>query len=163
QAVRGPGVCTGMATANTMHCVVEALGFSLPGSAPLRANSDKMFDFARRSGARIVEMVNEDLRPRQILTPAAFRNAVATVLAVSGSINAIKHLQAIAVEAQLDIDIFALWDEVGRKVPILSAVRPNGEVRIEEFEDAGGAAAILKQLAPVIAMDALTCTGRTLA
>jgi len=163
QAVRGPGVCTGMATANTMHCVVEALGFCLPGSAPVRANSAKMFDSARRSGARIVEMVNEDLRPRRILTPAAFRNAVATVLAVSGSINAIKHLQAIAVEAGVDVDIFRMWDEIGRKVPVLSAVRPNGEVRIEQFEDAGGAAATLKQLAPVIDMDALTCTGRTLA
>lgn len=163
QAVRGPGVCAGMATANTMHCVVEALGMCLPGSAPVRANSDKMIDAARRSGARIVEMVLEGLNPRKVLTPAAFHNAVATVLAVSGSINAIKHLQAIASEAKVDIDIFALWDEVGRKVPVLSAVRPNGEVRIEEFEDAGGAAATLKQLAPLLRTDALTCTGKTLA
>ncbi|MBN8820253.1 MAG: dihydroxy-acid dehydratase [Sphingomonas sp.] len=163
QAVRGPGVCAGMATANTMHCVVEALGLSLPGSAPVRANSEKMIDAARRSGARIVEMVNEGLTPRHILTPAAFRNAVATVLAVSGSINAIKHLQAVAVEAGVDVDIFAMWDEVGRTVPVLSAVRPNGEVRIEQFEDAGGAAAILKQLAPLIDTGALTCTGKTLA
>ncbi len=163
QAVRGPGVCAGMATANTMHCVVEALGLCLPGSAPVRANSPKMQDAARRSGTRIVEMVLEGLTPRKILTPAAFRNAVATVLAVSGSINAIKHLQAVAVEAGVDIDIFKLWDEVGREVPVLSAVRPNGEIRIEEFEDAGGAAAILKQLAPVIETDALTCTGKTLA
>jgi dihydroxy-acid dehydratase len=163
QAVRGPGVCAGMATANTMHCVVEALGLSLPGSAPVRANSEKMIDAARRSGSRIVEMVNEGLTPRKILTPAAFRNAVATVLAVSGSINAIKHLQAVAVEAQVDVDIFAMWDGVGRKVPVLSAVRPNGEVRIEQFEDAGGAAAILKQLAPLIDTGALTCTGKTLA
>jgi len=163
QAVRGPGVCAGMATANTMHCVVEALGMCLPGGAPVRANSDKMIDAARRSGARIVEMVLEGLNPRKVLTPAAFHNAVATVLAVSGSINAIKHLQAIASEAHVDIDIFALWDEIGRKVPVLSAVRPNGEVRIEEFEDAGGAAATLKQLAPLLRTDALTCTGKTLA
>jgi dihydroxy-acid dehydratase len=162
QAVRGPGVCTGMATANTMHCVVEALGMSLPGSAPVRANSDRMIDSARRSGARIVEMVNEGLTPRQVMTEGAFRNAVATVLAVSGSINAIKHLQAIAVESQVDVDIFALWDEVGRQVPVLSAVRPNGEVRIEEFEDAGAAAAILKQIAPLIDTGVLTCTGKTL-
>ncbi len=163
QAVRGPGVCAGMATANTMHCVVEALGMCLPGSAPVRANSDKMIDAARRSGARIVEMVLEGLNPRKVLTPAAFHNAVATVLAVSGSINAIKHLQAIASEAHVDIDIFALWDEIGRKVPVLSAVRPNGEVRIEEYEDAGGAAATLRQLAPLLRTDALTCTGKTLA
>ena len=98
QAIRGPGVCAGMATANTMHCVVEALGMSLPGSAPVRANSDRMFDCARRSGTRIVEMVNEGLTPRQILTEGAFRNAAAMVLGVAGSINAIKHLQATATE-----------------------------------------------------------------
>lgn len=163
QAVRGPGVCAGMATANTMHCVVEALGMCLPGAAPVRANSEKMIDAARRSGARIVEMVLEGLNPRKVLTPEAFHNAVATVLAVSGSINAIKHLQAIASEAQVDVDIFAMWDEIGRKVPVLSAVRPNGEVRIEEYEDAGGAAATLKQLAPLLKTGALTCTGKTLA
>jgi dihydroxy-acid dehydratase len=163
QAVRGPGVCAGMATANTMHCVVEALGMCIPGSAPVRANSEKMFDKAREAGRRIVEMVHEDLKPRQILTEAAFRNAAAMTLAVSGSINAIKHLQATAVEAGTDIDLFAIWEEMGRKVPVLSAVRPNGPVRIEGFEDAGGAAAMLKRLAPVIDTGAMTCMGKPLA
>lgn len=163
QAVRGPGVCAGMATANTMHCVVEALGMCMPGSAPVRANSDKMFEAARRAGERIVAMVHEDLKPRQILTEGAFRNAIATVLAVSGSINAIKHLQATAVEAQTNVDIFALWDEMSRKVPILTAVRPNGPVRIEGFEDAGGARAVLKQLDGLVDTSVMTCTGRTLA
>jgi dihydroxy-acid dehydratase len=163
QAVRGPGVCAGMATANTMHCVVEALGMCLPGSAPVRANSEKMFDAARRSGQRIVEMALESLTPRRILTEGAFRNAAALVLAVSGSINAIKHLQATATEAETDIDMFAIWEEMGRKVPVLSAVRPNGKVRIEQFEDAGGAAAVLKQLGSVVDGAALSCTGRTLA
>jgi len=163
QAVRGPGVCAGMATANTMHCVVEALGMCIPGSAPVRANSEKMFDKARAAGARIVEMVHEDLRPRRILTEAAFRNAAAMTLAVSGSINAIKHLQATAVEAGTDVDLFEIWEEMGRKVPVLTAVRPNGPVRIEGFEDAGGAAAMLKRLAPVIDTEAMTCTGKTLA
>jgi len=162
QAIRGPGVCAGMATANTMHCVVEALGMCVPGSAPVRANSEKMFEAARRAGTRIVGMVHEELTPRKVLTPAAFRNAVAMVLAVSGSINAIKHLQATAVEAGTDVDIFALWDEMGRKVPILSAVRPNGPVRIEQFEDAGGAAAMLKRLAPLLDTSALTAMGTSL-
>ncbi|HEX4024083.1 MAG TPA: dihydroxy-acid dehydratase [Steroidobacteraceae bacterium] len=163
QAIRGPGVCAGMATANTMHCVVEALGMCLPGSAPVRANSERMFDAARRSGTRIVEMVHEQLLPRTVMDERAFRNAVALVLAVSGSINSIKHLQAVASEARGGVDVFALWDEIGRKVPVLSAIRPNGERRIEEFEDAGGAAATLKQLAPLIEPQALTCTGHTLA
>jgi dihydroxy-acid dehydratase len=163
QAIRGPGVCAGMATANTMHCVVEALGMCVPGSAPVRANSEKMFDAARRAGTRIVAMVNEGLTPRKVLTEAAFRNAVAMVLAVSGSINAIKHLQATAVEAGVALDIYALWEEMGRKIPVLSAVRPNGSVRIEQFEDAGGAAAMLKRLAPLIDTSAMTVTGSTLA
>ncbi|HEY1724862.1 MAG TPA: dihydroxy-acid dehydratase [Steroidobacteraceae bacterium] len=162
QAIRGPGVCAGMATANTMHCVVEALGMCVPGSAPVRANSDKMFEAARRAGTRIVAMVHEGLTPRLVLTEAAFRNAVAMVLAVSGSINAIKHLQATAVEAGTAVDIFALWEEMGRKVPVLSAVRPNGAVRIEQFEDAGGAAAMLKRLAPLIDTSALTAMGTPL-
>jgi hypothetical protein len=101
-AITGPGVCAGMGTANSMHIVCEALGMTLPGAAPVLANSPKMFDLARASGRRIVEMVNEDLTPRQILTPGAFRNAAASVLAVSGSINCVKHLQATAVEAGVD-------------------------------------------------------------
>ena len=162
QAVRGPGVCAGMATANTMHCVVEALGMCVAGSAPVRANSEKMFEAARAAGRRIVEMVAEDLRPRQIMSPGAFRNAAAMVLAVSGSINAIKHLQATATEGGLPIDLYAIWDEMGRKVPILSAVRPNGEVRIEQFEDAGGARAMLKQLEPLLDLDVIVASGRTM-
>ncbi|MXO59840.1 dihydroxy-acid dehydratase [Altererythrobacter salegens] len=161
-AIMGPGVCAGMATANTMHSVVEALGMCLPGHAPVRANSPKMQANARAAARRIVEMVAEDLKPRDILTPGAFRNAVATVLAVSGSINAIKHLQATAIEAENGVDVFALWDEMS-DVPVISAVRPTGEVRIEQFEDAGGARAVLKRLEGRIDTGALTCTGKMLA
>jgi dihydroxy-acid dehydratase len=162
-AIRGPGVCSGMATANSMHVVVEALGMSLPGGAPVAANSPAMFECARRSGERIVEMVWEDLKPRAILTAGAFRNAVASVLAVSGSINCIKHLQATAVEAGVDIDIFAAFNELGRKIPVLSAVRPNGDDSIEAFDAAGGARAVLKRLEPLLDTSVLTVTGKTLA
>jgi dihydroxy-acid dehydratase len=161
-AIRGPGVCSGMATANSMHVVCEALGMSLPGSAPVLANSPNMIESARRSGRRIVEMVLEDLKPRDIMTRGAFQNAVAAVLSVSGSINCIKHLQATAVETGVDVDIFALFNELGAKVPVLSAVRPNGDDTIEAFEAAGGANALLKQLAPLLDLDALTVTGRNL-
>jgi dihydroxy-acid dehydratase len=161
-AIMGPGVCAGMATANTMHSVVEALGMALPGHAPVRANSPKMQDNARAAARRIVEMVGEQLLPRDILTEGAFRNAIATVLAVSGSINAIKHLQATAIEAENGLDIFAMWEEMS-DVPVLCAVRPTGDVRIEQFEDAGAARAILKRLLPRIDGNALTCTGKTLA
>jgi dihydroxy-acid dehydratase len=161
-AIAGPGVCAGMGTANSMHIVCEALGMTLPGAAPVLANSTKMFDLARASGRRIVEMIWEDLTPRRILTPGAFRNAAAAVLAVSGSINCVKHLQATAVEAGVDIDVFSLFNELGEIVPVLSAVAPNGPDTIDAFEEAGGARALLRQLAPLIDLDALTVTGRTL-
>jgi dihydroxy-acid dehydratase len=160
-AVRGPGVCSGMGTANSMHVVVEALGMSLPGSAPVLAASPKMTEFARRSGERIVEMVLEDLRPRRILTQAAFRNAVSAVLAVSGSINTVKHLQATATEGGVPVDVFGLFEELSRTVPMLTAVRPNGETSIEAFEAAGGAQAIMKRLERLLDRTALTVTGRT--
>jgi dihydroxy-acid dehydratase len=161
-AITGPGVCAGMGTANSMHIVCEALGMTLPGSAPVLANSPKMFDFARQSGRRIVDMVWEDLLPRQILTPGAFRNAVAATLAVSGSINCVKHLQATAVEAGVDVDVFALVNELGASVPVLSAVAPNGPHTIDAFEAAGGARALLKTLEPLLDGSARTVTGRTL-
>ena len=161
-AITGPGVCAGMGTANSMHIVCEALGMTLPGAAPVLANSPKMFDLARASGRRIVEMVHEDLTPRRILTPGAFRNAVASVLAVSGSINCVKHLQATAVEAAVAVDLFALFNELGEKVPVLSAVAPNGTDTIDAFEAAGAARGLLKQLEPLLDLDALTVTGRTL-
>jgi dihydroxy-acid dehydratase len=159
-AIKGPGVCSGMATANSMHVVCEALGMALPGSAPVAANSPAMFGFARAAGARIVEMVLEDLKPRQVMTKGAFHNAVAAVLGVSGSINCIKHLQAIAVESGLDLNVFQMFNDLGGKIPVLSAVRPNGEESIENFEAAGGCRAIMKQLEPLLDTKAMTCTGK---
>jgi len=161
-AIGGPGVCAGMGTANSMHIVCEALGMTLPASAPVLANSPKMNDRARRSGRRIVEMVWEDLKPRDIMTSGAFHNAVAALLAVSGSINCIKHLQATAVEAGVDVDVFELVNDLGGKVPVLSAVAPNGADTIEAFEAAGGAHALLKELEPLLDHRVRTVTGRSL-
>jgi len=161
-AIRGPGVCSGMGTANSMHIIVEALGMSLPGSAPVAANSPAMFDAVRRSAARIVEMVWEDLKPRDIMTPGAFHNAAAAVLSVSGSINCIKHLQATAIEAGVDVDVFQLFSDLADRVPILSAITPNGPDSIEAFEAAGGARALLKQLEPLLDRKPRTVSGRTI-
>jgi dihydroxy-acid dehydratase len=162
-AIKSPGVCAGMGTANSMHSVVEALGMSLPGGAPIEANSDKMFDYAKRAGERIVQMVWDDLKPREILTKGAFLNAAAVVLAVSGSINCIKHLQAIAHEAQTDVNVYELFEVLADRVPILAAVMPIGKNTIEEFEEAGAAIALMKQLEPMLETSAMTVTGKTLA
>jgi len=107
-------------------------------------------------------MVAEDLRPRDIMRPGSFRNAVAAVLAVSGSVNTLKHLQAVAVEAQCDIDVYATFEELGAEVPLLSAVKPNGDRRIDEFESAGGARALLHQLRDLLDLDQRTVAGTTL-
>jgi dihydroxy-acid dehydratase len=162
-AIRGPGVCAGMGTANSMHSVVEALGMSLPGGAPVAANSPKMFDYAKRSGERIVEMVWADLKPRSILTKGAFLNAAAVVLAVSGSINCIKHLQAIAQEASVDVNVYELFETLADRVPILSAVMPIGKDTIEQFEAAGGARGVMKQLESMLDTAVMTVTGTTVA
>ena len=144
-----------------MAVVCEALGMTLPGNAPVAANSPKMFEYARMAGERIVRMVEEDLTPRMIMTREAFVNASAAVLAVSGSINSVKHLQAVAAEAESGVDVDRMFEELAGRMPVLGAVRPNGMVLIEVFEDAGGARAVMKQLEPLLETWALTCTGRT--
>jgi dihydroxy-acid dehydratase len=106
-------------------------------------------------------MVAAPLRPSAILTPEAFANAVITVLAVSGSINSVKHLQAVAAEAECDVDVYRLFERLADEVPLLTAIRPNGEHSIEELEDAGGARAVMKQLEGMLHTGALTVTGRT--
>jgi dihydroxy-acid dehydratase len=163
RAITGPGVCTGMGTANSMHIVAEALGMTLPGTTPVRANSEPMWRAVRASGAAIVGAVLAGRRPRTILTPAAFANAVMSVLAVSGSINTVKHLQAIAREAGTDIDVYRMFESYLDTIRPLSAVRPNGEDSIEDFEDAGGALAVLKQLGDAVHGEATTVTGETMA
>jgi dihydroxy-acid dehydratase len=160
-AIGGPGVCAGMGTANTMHIATEALGLALPGSTPVLANSPRMFAFAEAAGRRIVEMVAQDLRPRRLLTPQAFENAVMVGLALSASINLVRHLQAVAMEAGCPVDIYELYDRLGPRVPLLCAVRPNGETRIEELEAAGGTRAVMKRLQGLVHGEALTAAGST--
>ena len=165
QAIRSPGVCSGMGTANSMHIVCEALGMALPGSAPVAAMSAKMMDDVRAAGARIVSMVWDDLKPRDILRPGAFANAVRAVLAVGGSVNCVKHLQAVATEAGLgaSVDVYGMFERFGAQVPVLAGIRPVGTQAIEDFEAAGGCRALLKQLQPLLDTAVLSVTGRTLA
>lgn len=162
QAVRGPGVCSGLGTANSMHIVCEALGMALPGSAPVAALSPKMMDDVRAAGARIVEMVWEDLKPRDILGPGAFANAVRAILAVGGSLNTVKHLQAVSTEGGCEVDVYSLFETLGNQTPVLAGVRPVGQHTIEAFEAAGGCRALLRQLQPLLDNDALTATGRNI-
>jgi dihydroxy-acid dehydratase len=162
-AVLGPGVCAGIGTANTMHLACEALGMALPGSTPVRANSEPMWRTVQQAAERIVALVREDLKPRDIMTAAAFGNAVTAILSVSGSINSVKHLQAVAAETECGADVYRLFERLAGQVPLLTAVRPNGETTIEEFEDAGGTRALMRQLKGLLDGGALTVTGQTVA
>jgi dihydroxy-acid dehydratase len=162
-AVLGPGVCAGIGTANTMHLACEALGMALPGSTPVRANSEPMWRAVDQAAGRVVEMIAEDLKPRDIMTPGAFKNAVTAILSVSGSINSVKHLQAVAAEAEAGVDVYGLFERLADEVPLLTAIRPNGETPIEDFEDAGGTRAVMKQLAGLLDTQARTVTGKTVA
>ncbi len=162
QAIRSPGVCSGMGTANSMHIATEALGMALPGSAPVAAMSPKMKTDAAAAGARIVQMIWDDLKPRDILTTGAFSNAVQTVLAVGGSVNCIKHLQAVATEAECGVDVYALFERLSPQVPVVVAVRPVGEHSIEALEAAGGCRGVLKTLADRLDRQVLGVSGQTL-
>jgi dihydroxy-acid dehydratase len=162
-AIQAPGVCAGLATANTMHVLAEALGMTLPGNAPVRAGSEKMFGFARAAGARIVEMVREDLRPRDILTSAALANAVEVALAVGGSVNCVRHLAAVATEAELDVDIVSLFQERAEDASLVCRVRPNGPHSVGELEEAGGARGAMKQISSRLDTSAVTVSGKTVA
>lgn len=159
EAIRSPGVCSGLGTANTMHIACEALGMALPGSAPVAALSEKMFTDARAAGARIVQMVLDDLKPDAILTQGAFANAVTAVLAIGGSLNAVKHLQAVATEAGNGVDVYRLFEALGPGVPVLAGIRPIGDRPIEDFEAAGGARGLLLQLRELLDGSAMTVSG----
>jgi dihydroxy-acid dehydratase len=161
-AVTGPGVCAGMGTANSMHLAAEALGMALPGSTPCLARGPAMWETVTRAGQRIIELVGQGAAPSRYLTNGAFRNAVTCLLAVSGSVNCLKHLQAIAVEAGCDADVYALFEELAPLVPLLADVKPNGATQITAFEAAGGTLGLMRQLAPLLDLSALTVGGGTL-
>ena len=162
-AIGSVGVCAGLGTANTMHIVAEALGMTLPGSAPIRASGTRMRELASQAGRRIVDLVRDDLRPRQVMTAAALRNAVTVCVGVGGSVNAVRHLCAIATETQVDLDVIACFEQAGRDVPLITAIRPNGVHRISDLEAAGGARAVMAQLRQDLDVTATAVTGRPLA
>jgi dihydroxy-acid dehydratase len=161
KAIDGPGVCAGLATANTMHVLAEALGMTMPGSSPVRANSHKMRECAAAAGTRIVEMIQEGVTGRQILTAEAIENAVDVALAVGGSVNCMRHLAAIASEADLDIDLTTLFEEKGKDAVQLAAIRPNGTDQVWDLEAVGGTQAVMRALAPRLHGQAMTVSGKT--
>ncbi len=157
------GACAGMYTANTMASVGEALGMSLLGSASAPAPDPRRDDFAYESGRAVVRLVERGIRTRQILTMEAFENAIAAVMALGGSTNAVLHLLAIAHEARVDLGLDA-FNRIGARVPHLADVRPGGRHHMVDVDRIGGVPVVLKELldAGILHGDALTVTGRTM-
>ncbi|HXP77781.1 MAG TPA: L-arabinonate dehydratase [Stellaceae bacterium] len=158
---RSFGTCMTMGTASTMAAVTEALGFTLPGASSIPAADSSHARMASASGRRIVEMVWEDLKPRDIATVAAFDNAIATLMALSGSTNGIIHLTAMAGRAGVPLSLDR-FDEISRRTPVLANIRPAGKYLMEDFYYAGGLRALLRQLSTGLDADCGTVNGKTL-
>src|SRR4051812_48063162 len=158
---RSFGTCMTMGTASTMASTVDALGLTLPGASSIPAADSQHPRMASAAGRRIVEMVWEDLKPRDIMTAAAFENAVTAAMALGGSTNAIIHLVAMAGRAgvALDLDRF---DALSRRTPFIGNIRPSGKFLMEDFFYAGGLRAALTRLGDLLNLDCVTVTGRTL-
>jgi dihydroxy-acid dehydratase len=158
---RSPGHCMTMGTASTMTAAAEALGLTLPGASSVPAAYSGHARMAAAVGRRVVEMVWTDLRPQQLLTAAAFANAVTAVMALGGSTNAVIHLVAMAGRAGFDLPL-RRFDEIARRTPVLANIRPSGEHLMADFHEAGGLRALLVQLGDLLDLGALTVNGRTL-
>jgi len=160
----GEGACGGMYTANTMACVAEAMGMSLPGSASPPSADRRRDGFARKSGEAVVELLRRGITARQIMTKEAFENAIAVVMAFGGSTNAVLHLLAIAHEADVDLEL-ADFSRIGAKVPHLADVKPFGQYVMTDVDRVGGVPVVMRALldAGLLHGDVLTVTGRTLA
>ena len=154
------GACELMGTANTMQCLAEAMGLTLPGSANVPAYHSEKLLFARRTGKRIVEMVDEELTAGRILTAGAIDNAIVVDLGIGGSTNSTLHLPAIAHELGIELPL-ARFNELNRKVPTLCAIRPSGSYGIQDLYRAGGVPAVMKRLAGDLHLGEMTAGGAT--
>jgi dihydroxy-acid dehydratase len=158
---RSFGTCMTMGTASTMAAAAEALGLMLPGGSSIPAADANHPRLASDSGRRIVEMVWEDLKPRDVMTTAAFENAVTVTMSLGGSTNAIIHLIAMAGRAGVPLDLDR-FDALSRRTPVVGNIRPSGKYLMEDFFYAGGLRAAMARIADLLHTDAITVNGRTL-
>jgi len=158
------GSCAGMFTANTMASVAEAIGMALPGSSSPAAVDPRRQELAFASGEAVINLLDLGLRPRQIMTKEAFENAIAIVMALGGSTNAVLHLLAIANEAQVDLELED-FNRVGRRVPHIADTKPHGKYHMSDLDRIGGVPVVMKELldAGLFHGDCLTVTGKTIA
>lgn len=158
------GSCSGMFTANSMNCLCEALGLALPGNGSILATDPRRDALFEAAGRAIIHLVEKNIRPRDILTPAAFENAFALDVAMGGSTNTVLHTLAVAIEAGTPFDLNHL-NSVSERVPYLCKVAPAGKYHMEDIDRAGGISAILRTLSGkpgTLDLDCITVTGKTL-
>lgn len=158
---RSPGHCMTMGTASTMTSIAETLGMTLPGASSIPAVDANHSRMASACGRRAVEMVWEDLKPRDILSLASFENAIIADMAIGGSTNAIIHLVALAGRAGFKLDL-KTFDDISQRTPMIANLRPSGQFLMEDFYYAGGLRALLNEIRDLLNLDALTVSGRTL-
>jgi len=158
-ACPGGGACSCMTTGTTMQIATEALGMCLPGNASFLGSGKEIRSTATEAGRRVMQMWEDDIRPRDIITEESLSNAVKVCLAVGGSIHAMYHIPAIAAEAGLKTDVWRLFDESSHVIPTLVGIDPNGEHNMEDFGRAGGTPAIMHILSDHLNGDALTVSG----
>jgi dihydroxy-acid dehydratase len=161
-ACPGAGSCAGMYTANTMACMIEALGLSLPGSGTIPAVDARRIRLAKKTGMMIMELLKKGLKPRDIVNEASLRNAIAVDVSMGGSSNAVLHLMAIANEADVPLRL-EIFDEISKRTPQIVDMMPGGKVAVEDLDRAGGVQGIMKRLAEkgLIRTDLVTVTTRT--
>lgn len=163
-AIPGPGACGGMYTANTMASAIEALGMSLGNSSAQEAVSENKIDDCRRASEAVVNLLRKDIKPLDIMTKNAFENAIAMVIALGGSTNAVLHMIAIAREADVDLSLDD-FTRIGAKIPVLADVKPSGKYLMSELIEIGGIQPLMKRMLDVGMLhgDCMTVTGNTLA
>ncbi|WP_409273791.1 dihydroxy-acid dehydratase [Neobacillus sp. SCS-31] len=158
------GSCSGMFTANSMNCLMEVLGMTVPGNGTIVATSDTRHELIRRAAKHLIDLVKKDIKPRDIMTKEAFDNAFALDMAMGGSTNTVLHTLAIAHEAGIDYDLHEI-NQIAEKVPYLSKISPASDYSMEDVHHAGGVSAIIHELCKIdglIHKDAITITGETL-
>ncbi|HET7579681.1 MAG TPA: dihydroxy-acid dehydratase, partial [Bacillales bacterium] len=163
-ACPGAGACGGMFTANTMSSAIEAMGMSLPGSSSNPAESDEKVDDCNRAGQAVLNLLEKDIRPKDIMTKKAFENAITIVMALGGSTNAMLHLPAIAHSVGVDLD-YEDFEKIRARVPHIADLRPSGRYVMEHLHEVGGVPAVMKMLLEegLLHGDCLTVTGKTIA
>jgi dihydroxy-acid dehydratase len=159
-ACPGPGACNLMGTACTMASLTEALGMALPGCATLFATDPKRRLLAKQSGEKILNLIKKDIKAADILTKKSFENAMKVDMAIGGSTNTTLHLPAIAHEVDIELDL-RYFDRISRETPCLCKIKPNGPYNFSDLEKAGGIPAVMKNLEPLLHVDAITVTEKS--